>query len=362
MFQGRGTPPLRPIDPNRVGRILVRVPNWIGDAVLSLPALEALRRVFPGRHVAVLARPWVAPLYQDHPAVDQLIPFPVDHSLDALGLYQAAQDLRRRRFDLALLLQNAFQAALLTLWAGIPLRLGYATDGRARLLTHAVRRPPGWAGRHQGQYYLGLLRGLGWDAPLIEPRLNVREPDAAAAARRLAELGVAPDQPLLGVCPGAAFGPAKRWPPARFAALAGRAVQRWGLRVLLLGGGAERDACAEIAAALPAASLNLAGRTGLGEVMGLLARCRLCLGNDSGLMHLAAALGRPSLTLFTSTDPAATAPLGSGSRWVAAAVSCAPCLERTCRYRHYACLEALSLEQAWAALEALARDTGGMAS
>jgi heptosyltransferase-2 len=309
-------------------RILVRAANWVGDAVMSLPALRAIRARFPEAHIAVLARPWVADLYAREPFADQVIPYTAGRGAkDLAGKWRAAADLRARKFDCAILLQNAFEAAALAWLARIPRRIGYDRDGRGRLLTDAVPVPrPGEIGRHQRFYYLELLR-----------RAGVLSGFPADDTVRL--VGVARDaggEAWVGVSPGAAFGSAKRWPPERFAEAAVEVASNVGAPVALFGSADERLLCEQVESLIAgrARVVNFAGQTSLRQFIDLAAACRVFLTNDSGAMHIASALGVPTVAVFGATDDAATGPAGERSRIVREPVDCSPCLLRECPIDH----------------------------
>jgi heptosyltransferase-2 len=304
-----------------VERVLVRCPNWIGDVVLSLPALRDLRRGFPNARMTVLARPWVAEIYG---AVSE-----VDAIEESRGHLRDGA-LLRGRFDLALLLPNSFASAWALWRAGIPERWGYASDGRGLLLTRRCPVPAAVRHRSQVYYYRAMLEGLGL-APTGSPDASLRCP-AEWAERGAALLG--DPGPWIGINPGAFFGSAKRWLPERFATAADLVARRVGAKVAIVGAAAERDAGAAIASQLQVPSRLLAGQTALAELLGVLSRLRLLLTNDSGPMHLAAALGIPLVAVFGSTDWRETAPFAERVRVVREGVPCAPCLLRECPIDH----------------------------
>ncbi|MCS7041963.1 MAG: lipopolysaccharide heptosyltransferase II [Bryobacteraceae bacterium] len=325
-------------------RILVRATNWVGDAILSLPAVEAVRRRWPQAQIAILARPWVADIYRFGDFADEILLYEKKPGIGGLKeRLRVARMLRQRGFDCALLLQNAFDAALLAWLAGIPRRIGYARDARRLLLTDAVPVPGrGEIPRHESFYYLELLRRIGWIEHL-----------PARADARLRGVGYDP-QPLVGVSPGAAFGSAKRWLPERFAEAAATVAARLEAEVEVFGSGAERGLCEQVAEAVRArgvAARNRAGETTLAEFIRRAAQCRVFLTNDSGAMHIAAVLGVPTVAVFGSTDPEATAPLGSWTRIVREPVECSPCLLRECPIDHR-CMRRVAADRvAAAALE-----------
>jgi len=322
-------------------KILVRSTNWVGDAVMSLPSLRWIRRRFPEAEIVVAARPWVADLYRGETAIDRVLPYEGKPGAGGWAAkWRFARVLRSERFDWAILLQNAFEAALLARVAGIPRRVGYDRDGRGWLLTDPIPVPRrGEIPRHERFYYLELLRRAG-----LAPE-QAEEPDAirlegAGAARQAGEaalrrLSIRP--PVVGVSPGAAYGGAKRWLPEHFAEAAGRLAASLGGSVALFGSAAERGVCATIASAIGAAGCPahvLAGSTTLGQFIELAAACRLFLTNDSGAMHIASALGVPTVAIFGSTDHEATGPTGPLARVVREPVDCSPCLLRECPIDH----------------------------
>ena len=308
-------------------RLVLRAPNWLGDAVLALPAMAAVRRARPDAAIAVAAIPAVVPLFREDTSAraDEVIP------VDGRGEPAA---LRAGRFDAALLFPNSFRSALSARQAGIPERWGYAASLRSPLLTRAVRRPRRRV--HQTVYYLELVRGLGVEADETLPCVRVTPSTAARAGALLEEAGVAPDATLVGFAPGAAYGYAKRWPPPRVAAVIARLSRERGVVCVLGGAEADRPAGREIESALPpdVRAVNLIGRTDLRVFAGVLARLRALVSNDSGAMHLAAAVGVPVTAVFGPTDERVTAPAGSHHDVLRHQVFCRPCMLRECPIDH----------------------------
>ncbi len=339
-------------------RLLVRATNWVGDAVMSLPALAALRRHFPDAHIAILARPWVAGLYRHEAFADEIIPYQPGK------LWQGWQDRRsaaaslgRMQFDCAVLLQNAFDAALITWLARIPRRIGYARDGRGFLLTDPIPRPPkGSIPPHESFYYLELIRRAGWldalpPAPLI--RLEGAASARHAGLERFHAEGIGK---VIGVSPGAAYGTAKRWWPDRFAQAASRVASELGAAVALFGSPPERDLCEQVAGLVRQSGIetrNFAGQTSLEEYIERAAACQVYLTNDSGAMHISSALGVPTVAIFGATNHITTGPTGPLARVIRRDVECSPCLLRHCPIDHR-CMAAVSSEMvADAALQLL---------
>lgn len=341
-------------DKPTIDRILVRMPNWLGDVVMALPALESVRDNFPDSKITVLTRPWVLPILQEHPAVDQVLPLKTGkgYPTDLLEVLRSAARVRRMGFDLAVLFQNAFEAALIARLGGVPLRVGYNTDGRGLLLSHPIERDKDVLRGHQVEYYLSLLRAMTWKAESKDPRLFVGNKSAGEAKAVLQSAGFRQNDFILGLAPGAIYGPAKRWGPDRFALVGDRAVEEWDAKVLLLGSAAERDIGAAVALAMKSPALNLCGRTSLGMAAALILLCGAFVTNDSGLMHVAAALDVPMVAVFGSTDPVATGPRSGKARVVRHPMACSPCLEPSC-IKGYSCLLSVEPEEVWMELEQL---------
>lgn len=334
-------------------KILVRATNWVGDAVMSIPALEAIRRRWPRAEICVLARPWVADLYRHQAYADRLLRF--DHRgrhAGIAGVERLAGELRAIGFDAAVLLQNAFEAAWIAWRAGIPERIGYARDARGALLTRAVPLPRhGEIPPHQSYYYLELLRRAGWIgdlAPLEGVRLRVHPGDAERAEARLCEAGARPGRMRIALAPGAAYGSAKCWPPDRFARVADRLIAECDANVIIFGAAAEAGVAQRIAAALRGRAIPLVGQTPIGELPALFAACHLFLGNDAGAMHVAAAVGLPVVAVFGPTDPEGTAPMTRRATLVQHRVSCSPCFLRHCPVDHR-CMTRVAVDQVYAA-------------
>ena len=316
--------------------LLVRATNWLGDAVMTTPALAAVRAGFPDARIVLLARPLVADLFRHHPDVDEVMIYerPGRHE-GVLGRLRLAGELRRRRFDGALLLQNAFDAAWIAFLGRIPERAGYPTDGRRILLTLPVPLTPGILERHEVEYYLCLLDGLGIPRPVPAAlKLTVTEGERAAMATRLASLGIAQGAPLVVINPGATYGSAKRWYPDRFAAVAEALSAEWSAKVVVVGSTAEAPLAGEIEAATRNPPVNLAGKTTVRELMALLSLSSFLVTNDSGPMHIGAALGVPLVAIFGPTDWRRTSPWTDRARVVRVDVDCSPCMLRVCDRGH----------------------------
>ncbi len=326
-----------------IKKVLVRGANWIGDAVMTLPALQALRRAFSEGHITVLAKPWVADVYRLSHLADEVFIYEDPGPHEGIGgLMKLCAHLQEEGFEAAILFQNAMEAAIIAFLARIPIRAGYDTDGRLFLLTHAVRRKKSVHRLHQVHYYLEMIRALGVavadHTPRIVPPGNIPFP--------------LPEGNLIGMAPGAQYGPAKRWFPERFAALADLLSASLSAQVLLFGSKADKEVTAEIKSLSQHPPIDLAGKTSLTEAMAIMARLRAFVTNDSGLMHVAAALGIPVVALFGSTNPEATGPVGSASRVIYHPVPCSPCLKASCP-SDFRCMESIHVEEVFSAVKEL---------
>lgn len=315
-----------PAPPGEIGRILIRANNWIGDVVMISPAVRAIRAHFRAARIAILAKRWVLETLRGNPDYDDLIEYDEGGEHRGLsGRLRLAATLRRRRFDLAVLFQKAFEAAALAYLAGARLRVGYATDFRRPLLTHPLQPPP--PGTHHVEVFLGIARALG--CPVADPFPSFRvAPEARGrAATLLAEAGFPEGAPLVAIHPGASKEP-RAWHAERFGDLARRLAEGRGARVILLGGAADRPLLERVAARSRSSQVvMMRADLPIAVTAGLLERCALFIGNDSGPMHLAAALGVPTVGVFGPGTPARTAPRAarSGVAVVSKGYPCSPC-------------------------------------
>ena len=322
-------------------RIVVLAPNWLGDAVMALPAFADVRRHFSEAHVAVAARPGVAPIFTMVDGVDEVITFPGGGGWRALtGWASDAQALSAGSFDTAILLPNSFATAWIASQAGIAERWGYATDWRGSMLTRAVPKPRGEV--HQRAYYQALTTALGIDAG--PPYARVR-PDTAKARQLLKDIGLDVDEPFVVFAPGAAYGRAKQWLPERFAELADQLINQRGWSVVMVGSTVDRSACEEIARRLPKTGtrmnrlIDFCGKSDLATLAGVLSQATAVVSNDSGAMHLAGAVGTKVIAVFGPTNEARTSPLSAGADAPAPVVIthdvfCRPCMLRECPIDH----------------------------
>jgi heptosyltransferase-2 len=315
---------------------------------MTTPAMGAVRATFPDAKITVVAPPAVAELFSPHPFCDGVMVFDKKREHRGMrGLWGFSRLLRDEGFDLAILFQNAMEAAMMACLARIPVRMGYRTDGRGLLLSHGV--PIGRRERllHHTDYYRSMLEHSGIRGGSGRLLLQCTD-DELEWARRL----LSGHRLWIGINPGAAYGSAKRWLPERFAEVAYTLARNLDAGILITGGPGEADIGRDIESALQAPCLNLAGKTSVRQLMAVIALCGLFVTNDSGPMHVAAAFGVPLVALFGSTDPTTTSPLSDNVRIVRKPVPCAPCLKRRCPTDH-ACMESLTAADVLAAVESL---------
>jgi heptosyltransferase II len=344
----------KPIDKTKIRRVLMRATNWVGDMVISLPAIDAVRELFPDSEITMLARPWVIPLIENNPSIDKIIVFTKGKGIvsQLSEFIKTVNELRKQKFDLAILFQNAFEAALLTYLSRIEYRIGYKTDLRGFLLTHHIERDKSLKNLHQVEYYLSILRQMGWGGVTKSPRLYSGKEEEEFADSFLQDQGVGSGDLLIGLSPGAIYGPAKRWPAERFAEVGDRAVEEWSAKVFILGSDSEKQICETTADRMKNQAINLCGKTTLGQAIALIKRADFFITNDSGLMHVAAALEVPMIAIFGSTDHIATGPLTNRVKVVRKAVECSPCLKPECP-TDFKCMLSIEPEDVWNELKRL---------
>jgi heptosyltransferase-2 len=341
----------RSIQPEEIKRVVVRGTNWVGDAVMTVPALRELRRVLPHAHITLATRSWAEGLFMDADFLDDLLIYD-RRPRDLRAVARQTREWRARRFDLALLFQNAFEAALIASAARVPLRTGYATDGRSPLLTHPLPLPAWREQRHEVFYYLNLVAELErvlYGVSDIEDRepqlaLGISEARRAQARELLSSRGVRMNRPLVALCPGSTNSRAKRWPVAAYATLADRFIMEADADVLLIGSPGEIDVSREVAERMRHQPVFLTGQTDLAQAINVLSLVDVLITNDTGPAHITAALNRPTLVIFGPTDPRTTRPFSSVAEIVRRPPDCAPCMLRDCPIDHR-CMTAITPDE-----------------
>ncbi|MBM3390890.1 MAG: lipopolysaccharide heptosyltransferase II [Betaproteobacteria bacterium] len=320
-------------------KFLIVAPSWIGDTILAQPLFRRLHERHPGLVLDAFAPAWAAPVLARMSEIRRVIPNPFAHGeFNLAGRWRAGRDLARECYDASIVLPNSWKSALLPFFAGIPQRIGFRGEAR-RLLLNRIHRLDEQALPQMAQRYALLAEEVGATepAPLAAPHLAT-DPESVRAT--LASLGLDAAKPPIAFCPGAEYGPAKRWPAKHFAALARRLAEA-DFSVWLVGSAKDAPVGAEIERLSGGAARNLCGRTDLGQAIDLLSCARLAVSNDSGLMHVAAALDRPLVALYGSSSTAYTPPLSKRARLLTLGLDCSPCFRRECPLGHFKCLNDL---------------------
>jgi len=330
-------------------KALIVAPAWIGDTIMAQPLFARLHALHPGLRLDALAPRWVAPVLERMDDIAEVIDSPFNHGQISLkGRWRLARELAARRYDAAWILPNSLKSALVPFLAGIPRRVGFTGEARHGLVNCRHRLDKA-ALPLMVERFMQLAEAPGQppSRPIAQPRIRSTPEDGR---RTLAELGLERPARAIAFCPGAEYGPAKRWPAAHFAALAKTLAGR-GDAVWLLGSPKDRAIAEEISRLAPGSCRNLCGVTTLGQAIDLLALADLVVCNDSGLMHVAAALDRPLVALYGSSSPGFTPPLSGRADILSLQLDCSPCFKRQCPRGHLDCLNKLMPEQALAAID-----------
>lgn len=340
-----------------IERIVVRGTNWVGDAVMTVPALRELRRLFPQAHLTLATRSWAQELFAEADFIDDLLVWD-RRGLGSLGAQ--VREWKRHNFDLAVLFQNAFEAALIPALARVPFRTGYATERRGFLLTHPIGLPDWRSSKHEIFYYLNIVASLerfisGKERSLedyqLDAHLRISESRRANAVNFLGRQGMKGAGKLIALCPGSINSRAKRWPAESFSALADLLMD-WQAQVVLIGSPEETEVSLEVARRMRNEPIMLTGNTTLSQVIEVLDSVDLLITNDTGPAHIAAALGRPTLVIFGPTNPLTTRPFSSSAEIVRHAPDCAPCMLRDCPIDHR-CMTAITPAEVFARAQAI---------
>ncbi len=312
-------------------RMVLRSPNWLGDAMMMTPSVTALHQLYPQAHIAVVTKTSLVDVWSANPHISEIIQLPQSRS--TRNIYQFSQSLREKKFDLGILFTNSISSTLELAWAKIPYRLGTPNGIRRLLLTHAVC--PNSPAQHTVEQYLELVRYLG-DVPQIpDMYFPISDESRKSAEKLLQENNITSSDKMIGINPGAAFGTAKRWLPERFIELANELAKESNTKIVLFGGKEESQDIQKMADSIKPKAINLAEKTTLGELGACISRCNLFVTNDSGPMHIASALGVPMVAIFGSTNLKSTGPIGKGKiEIVQNPPECAPCLLRECPIDH----------------------------
>ena len=344
---------MKKINPKNIKHLLIRSTNWIGDAVMTTPAVRSIKKHFCNARIYILAKPWVAPVFAKSPYVDEIIIFDSrGRHKGTNGILRLSKDLRRYNFDAAILLQNAIEAALISFFGGIPNRIGFNTDARGFLLTHPVPCTKKIKQMHQTRYYLKILNGINLFADDTRLDLFIGEDEKKSAQKMLQDFGISSNKKIIGINPGATYGTAKQWLLDRFAKLSDLLHQK-SYEIIIFGGPGEEGLGKKISAMMNHNPLDLAGKTTLRQAFALINECDCFITNDSGLMHIAAALDIPLVAIFGSTNPITTSPHSQKKKILRIPVECSPCMKPDCIKEKHFCMENISVEMVFEAVEKL---------
>jgi len=326
-------------------KILIRSTNWIGDAIMTLPAIRSIRMNFPDSEISVLANPWVSDIFSANPAVDKIVHYYKNTGLKKiLGVFQLGSEIAKEGFEMAILLQNAFEAAIIARLGRIPIIAGYCHDGRRLLLTHPVTVSKEIKNKHQINYYQDLLAQLGLKTGPDSLELHISQDKLKKAD----EMSRNWPRPFIGINPGAAYGPAKRWPAEHFGELVRSIRGEINGTTIIFGTKADSNSARKITSFDPNI-IDLTGKTSLSVAMALIKKCNAFVTNDSGLMHVAAAANTPLVAIFGSTDATTTGPFTDKAKIIQKNFSCIPCLKPECT-TDFKCMTAISPNEVFESL------------
>lgn len=327
-----------------IQRVLIRGVNWIGDTIITLPALRGIRSALPDARITILLKPYLAPLFRRCTFLDGNLLYPEGSGYGLIRKEKKLiETLRAQRYDLAVILPRSLRSALIPFCARIPLRVGFQSSCRGMFLTHGLAETKERLRCHQVEYYYHIARALGTREPLAHPALAIGSEEHAWADAFCKQAGIADEHNIIAINPGSTYGAAKCWQPEKFAELARRLTAIPAVKVIFVGGYNNAALVDSLALQFRDRAATAVGQDLL-NLAALLQRCHLVISNDTGPMHIAAAVGTAVVALFGSTNPALTGPLGRGHRILKKDVPCSPCLKRTCPENH-ACMELLSVDE-----------------
>jgi len=333
---------------DQIKRVVVRGTNWVGDSIMTIPALRALRRILPDASITLAVRPGAKGIFSEVDFIDDVL---VYDRRNAFSVFGQIREWKKREFDLAVLFQNAFEAALIPFLAGVPVRLGYATESRQAMLTHPLPLPDWRSTKHEVFYYLYLITAL--EQMLFrtstvcegdpDVSLSITESRKSEASELLRSHGVSEEKSVVAICPGSINSRAKRWPAEAYAALADRLIEDR-RNVVLIGSKDEIDVTNEVAQRMRHRPVVLTGKTTLDQITAVLGLVDLVVTNDTGPAHIAAALGCPTIVIFGPTNPLTTRPFSPKAEIIRHPPDCAPCMLRDCPIDHR-CMTAITVDE-----------------
>ncbi len=344
---------MKRIKRNEIRKIVIRMPNWIGDAVMATPIPKSVAYLYPKAKIDVITRPWCADVFKNNPYINEIVI--IDEKKSLKNYLKLIRHLKRQNYDLGILIPNSFNSALQFFLGKVKYRIGYNTDKRGFLLTLPVKVPENYKLMHYSKYYLHLLKYLGYNYETEEVKLQLylSEEEIKKTDKILKDLGIKKDDILIGINPCAAHGPAKRWYPENFAKVADKLIAKYKAKVFIFGSAREKIQSLEVQRSMHFKCYNLAGKTNLRLLAGIIRRLNLFITNDSGPMHIAAAFEIPTVAIFASTNINRSRPLNKNAIIITPEkkLECIPCMEKECPYGHYECLKSISVEKVYKAAE-----------
>jgi heptosyltransferase-2 len=340
-------------------KVLIRAPNWLGDAVMAVPSMQMLRKHFKDSHITVASQKPLDDFYTAQPWCDDVVIIEKNRGLKGIrARYKSSRSLEEHGFDVGILYPNSFPSALEMKLGKIPIRVGFGRAGRSFLLTHSIKTDPKLLTMHQVVYYVQIARAIteGDPSPKVRSKKH-KLPPVVSVDRSVREkvkewiiktgIGDPSQKKPIVFAPGAAYGSAKQWPQEHYAALASLLYKETGTKVILVGSPGERKTCNAVVQAVPDAAISFCGETTIPELAGILFWARWFVGNDSGASHLAAAIGIPSVVLFGPTKMSHTVPLGIYIKTLNRHLKCSPCMKRKCPLGHKKCLTDITPDEVW---------------
>ena len=323
-------------------KILIRSPNWIGDAVLSTPSIFYLKEKMPQAHITILAKDWVKDIFIHHPGVDEIM------SLEK-SRFSLIKNIEKKRYGLGILFTNSFSSAFLFFVAGLRRRIGYHTNLRGIFLTERISLPQNVEKMHQRDYYIYLVKKLIPGDKIPEVRLYLNKKEEEKVGHTLKNYGIDKSVKIVGIGPGASYGASRRWPEEKFNSLIKEITKKYKAKILIFGSKEEMQLGNMIREGIEKDAINLSGKTTLRELMALIEKCSLFITNDTGPMHVASAFNVPIVAIFGPTNPSRTSPLTT-STIIQKKTSCSPCKHRVCPFNHE-CMEKITVEEVGEAVE-----------
>jgi len=333
------------IDKENIKKIVVHAPNWVGDTIICTPMISALSEGFPNATLSIVCKPHLKSLWQYNPYTNEIIVCDLKHDYkDIFSYFRLSREIKKKEFDLAIILPHFFQAGLVYLLAGIPNRVGYTFRHRGLLFTIAIEPGKDHRKKHMVENYLDIVRVFGIEPKSRDYCLIIPDDKKSKAKNILRSFGITTRDIVIGINPGATYGSTKRWKKEKYAELCDKLISHYEAKVIIFGGPEDIELANEISNLMNKRSVILAGKTDLDELAALISQCNLFITNDSGSMHISVAVKTPVIGIFGSTSPTWTRPLGHKDLIVKKDIACSPCFKRVCKYGTYECLKSITVD------------------